>query len=490
MLLVAANVLLAIWYFSWLARPDRVGMPLLFGLLVAAEVFNLMQALGFWWTGLRGRRRVYIPPPLLGTVDVDVFVPVYGEPVEVVEPTIEAATRMRGAAVRVALLDDGDSDEMEQLAARLGADYVRRPRHEGAKAGNINHALTLSSAPYVVVLDSDHVPDERFLEVTLGYMADEGVAFVQTPQYYANHRSNALAGAAWAQQALFFGAIAHGKDGLGATFCCGTNVLFRREALDEIGGFPERSLTEDFELSIELHSRGWKSKYVPEVLARGLGPEDMASYVSQQQRWARGCLSAFPTILRARLPLRLRLQYLLSAMYFLSGWTLLVYMSFPIVRILTGEQPLAAASADQFLLHFAPYFVCALLTVAVAGAGSYTFAGFALAAASFWVHMLSTLMTVLRRRGRFVVTPKQGTARRQPLAVLPALLAVLALLAAAVYGLSQGHSPATLNNVAFASLHMFVLMTGVWPALSGTRPAPELSDEAPRARGAPASRTA
>jgi cellulose synthase (UDP-forming) len=478
MLLVLVNALLAVWYFSWLAQPQRVGVPALFGLLVAAEVFNLCQAVGFWWTGVRGRRKPAMLPPLPGDVDVDVLVPVYGEPVEIVEPTIEAATRMRGARVQVALLDDGESDEMQRLAARHGARYVRRSRHEGAKAGNINHALRLSTAPFVVVLDSDHVPDERFLEATLGHMADERVAFVQTPQYYANHDANALASAAWAQQALFFGAIAHGKDGIGATFCCGTNVLFRRTALDDIGGFPEQSLTEDFELSIELHSRGWKSAYVPEVLASGLGPEDMASYVGQQQRWARGCLSAFPKIVRTRLPLRLRLQYFLSAMYFLSGWTVLVYMSFPVIRILFGEQPLAAATANQFLLHFAPYFACALFTVAVAGGGAYTFGGFALAAASFWIHVLSTLMTVSRRRGRFVVTPKQGALGPQPFTVAPALLAVLVLSGVAVYGLARAHTPATLNNVAFAGLHVFVLMTGIWPALTGSRPLAERRAEA------------
>jgi cellulose synthase (UDP-forming) len=480
MLLVAVNVLLAVWYFSWLVRPERVGMPLLFGLLLAAESFNLLQALGFWWTGVRGRRWVAATLPLPKLVDVDVFVPVYGEPVEIVEPTIAAATRMRGAEVHVWLLDDGASDEMKALAERHAAHYLRREGNHGAKAGNINNALRHSSSPYVVVLDSDHVPHELFLRKTLGHMSDSRVAFVQTPQYYANHEVNPLASAAWAQQALFFGAIAHGKDGIGATFCCGTNVLFRREALDDIGGFPEESLTEDFELSIELHSRGWKSAYVPEVLASGLGPEDMASYVSQQQRWARGCLSAFPKIVRTRLPLRLRLQYFLSAMYFLSGWTVLVYMSFPVVRILTGEQPLAAATANQFLLHFGPYFAAALLTVAVAGGGAYSFGGFALAAASFWVHVMSTFLTLFRRRGRFVVTPKRGALGPQPLTVLPALLMVLVLLGAAAYGLYLGHSPATLNNVAFAALHVCVLMTGIWPALVGARAAARARERAQR----------
>jgi cellulose synthase (UDP-forming) len=191
----------------------------------------------------------------------------------------------------------------------------------------------------------------------------------------------------------------------------------------------------------------------------------MASYVSQQQRWARGCLGAIGSTLRARLPLRLRLQYLLSSMYFLSGWTLLAYMSFPLIRILTGAQPVAAASADQFLIHFGPYFALALSTVAVAGAGSYTFAGFSLAAASFWIHVQATLRALLRRAPRFVVTPKRGAAQRQPRSVWPALVAIAALVGVAGYGASQGHSPATLNNIAFAALHVCVLGAGVRLAL-------------------------
>jgi endo-1,4-beta-D-glucanase Y len=292
------------------------------------------------------------------------------------------------------------------------------------------------------------------------------MAFVQTPQYYADAPEGGVAAAAWAQQALFFGAIARGKDGHGAMFCAGTNVVFRRRALEDVGGFPEDSLTEDFALSVHLHERGWRSAYVPEVLAQGLGPQDTASYVSQQQRWARGCLGGIAAVVRSGLPLRLRVQYLLSAMFFLSGWTVLIYMTFPVVRILGGQQPLAGSTADQFLIHFVPYFGASLLTVAVAGAGAYTFQAFALAAANFWIHLQATVTTLLRRRGRFVVTPKEGQAGAQPRAVWPALLVLVVLLATAWRGLVADRSPATLNNVAFTALHVTVLATGVAAALT------------------------
>ncbi len=481
LIMVILDVGLALFYFAWLLRPARVGTVVLFGLLMAAELFNLAQASGFWWTVLGARRyrpRLWDGPP----PSVDVLIPVYGEQIAIVEPTVAAARRMHGADVRVHLLDDGDDAQIRALAERHRVGYVTRARHNGAKAGNINHALPLTSAPFVLVLDCDHVPEPHLLTATLGHLQDEGVAFVQTPQYYANAAQGGIAAAAWAQQALFFGPIARGKDGRGAMFCAGTNVVFSRAALEAVGGFPENSLTEDFALSIRLHELGWRSRYVPEVLAKGLGPEDMASYVSQQQRWARGCLGAIGLALRARLPLRVRAQYLLASTYFLSGWTVLLYMSFPIIRIVAGVQPLAGATADQFLLHFAPYFCASLSTVAIAGAGAYTWNGFTLAAASFWIHIRATVLVVIGRRGRFVVTPKRGAGAPQPAAAWPTLVMLAALVMVAAYGLARQRDPATLNNVSFAALHVTVLSAGVWPALAGAAALSGLSSRAARRR--------
>jgi cellulose synthase/poly-beta-1,6-N-acetylglucosamine synthase-like glycosyltransferase len=481
LLMAVLCTLFGAWYLHWLLQGERVGSPLLYVILIAAEGFNLTQAIGFWWTcasqRLRGHRE-----PANPNAAVDVMIPVYDEPRDVVEPTVAAARRMEGAG-RVWLCDDGDRPEMAAIAKEHGAGYITRSEHGGAKAGNLNHALSVTDAPYVAVLDCDHVPRPSFLTRTLGHLQEPGVAFVQTPQYYANGEKTPVAAAAAAQQNLFFGPISRGKDGVGSTFCCGTNVVFRRQALEEVGGFAEDSLTEDFELSVRMHEKGWRSAYVPEVLACGLGPEDMASYVSQQQRWARGCLSGIPAILRSRMPLRLRLQYLLSATYFLSGWTLLVYMSLPVIRILTDAQPLAASTADQFLLHFGPYYVAALATVALAGYGTYTFDAFALAAGSFWIHIQATINSLLRRPARFVVTPKHGTLARQPGAVAPALAAIVVLVGVSVYGLAQSRGAATLNNVAFASLHASILLSAVIPALR-VRPSPRLQPERPPPRRA------
>jgi cellulose synthase (UDP-forming) len=88
---------------------------------------------------------------------------------------------------------------------------------------------------------------------------------------------------------------------------------------------------------------------------------------------------------------------------------------------------------------------------------------------TFFVQVLSTMLVILRRRGRFVVTPKHGVDGPQPGSVFPALLAMGFLLAAMAYALDQSLTAATLNNVAFALLHLSVLLVGSWSALVGRR---------------------
>jgi cellulose synthase (UDP-forming) len=468
-LLLVANVVFAVRYMSWLLEPGRSANVALYALLVGAEVFNLVQGVGFWWTVSR-IRRPEAAPRVRVDVAVDVLIPTYDEPVEIVEPTVAAACRIRGRDVRIVLLDDGGRPEMAAMARRYGAGYLAREGSEGAKAGNVNAALAHVDAPFVAVLDCDHVPHPSFLEVCLAGFDDPGVAFVQTPQHYANHATSGVAAASWDQQQLFFGTIARGRDQLGAMFCCGTNVVFRRQALDAAGGFSLDSLTEDFELSVRLHELGWATRYVPEVVASGLGPEDMASYVSQQLRWARGCLATLPRLVSARLGLRLRLQYLLSAAYWLTGWTLLVYMAFPAVRILTGEQPIAVSSPEAFLIHWGPYFVTSMVTVGLAAGGRYRYSAFALMSASFWIHVVASLLTLGRRKGSFAVTPKQGSAGRQIRPVLVPLAVCAALAAVIVYGLATSRTPATVTNVSFALVHLVVIASGIRFAILPGRP--------------------
>lgn len=184
---------------------------------------------------------------------------------------MRAAVAMRGAH-RTWVLDDGRSDEVRLLAAEEGASYVRRLSSNGAKAGNINHALSIAKGAFFVILDADFVPRENLIVEMLPFFAHDDVAFVQSPQAYGNLTTVVARGAAY-MQTVFYRFIQPGRNRFNAAFCVGTNVMFRRRAIDDVGGVCTDSKSEDVWTSLRLHERGWRSVYLSDVLAIGEAPE-------------------------------------------------------------------------------------------------------------------------------------------------------------------------------------------------------------------------
>src|SRR3954451_24650644 len=182
LLLLVAPVA-AVVYATWWIVAGPIGTPVVFALLAAAEMFSILQLLGFWWTVWHADRRP--PPTRMPDLSVDALVTTCGEPVEVVEATVRAVVAMRGPH-RTILLDDAGRPEMRELAERAGAEYLARGSRRGAKAGNLNFGLAHATGDVVAAFDADHRPRPEFLERTLPYMADPAMAWVQTPQYYAD----------------------------------------------------------------------------------------------------------------------------------------------------------------------------------------------------------------------------------------------------------------------------------------------------------------
>src|SRR4051794_16113562 len=219
-------------------------------------------------------------------VEVDVYITTYGEDIGTIRRTVTAALAMEGRH-NTYILDDGKSDEVRALAAELGAQYIVREGNAGAKAGNINHALAVTNGEFFAILDADFVPTADFLYQTVPFFAEADVAFVQTPQAYGNLRSLISRGAGY-MQSVFYRYILPGKNRFNAAFCVGTNVVFRRTAIEQIGGMYTDSKSEDVWTSLRLHEHGWRSIYISTVLATGDTPETIEAYTKQQLRWATG----------------------------------------------------------------------------------------------------------------------------------------------------------------------------------------------------------
>ena len=158
-------------------------------LLLFAETYSfVILFLGCIQTSRPLKRR---PTPLPDDVEtwptVDVFIPTYNEPLDVVSPTVLAALTMDYPKdkFRVYILDDGRRTAFAQFAEECGATYVTRADNAHAKAGNINAAAKNTTGEYITIFDCDHVPTRSFLQMTMGAMvADPKLGMIQTPHHF------------------------------------------------------------------------------------------------------------------------------------------------------------------------------------------------------------------------------------------------------------------------------------------------------------------
>ncbi len=375
--ILAVAIIGLAWYLLMLLNPANIGHPVAYGLLMVAEIIAMIQLVGIWLTVIVGkpqptpsevvaaRAQLAQNPKIAGTVAV--FVPVAGEPIDVITPTLTAARDIRFPHV-TCVLDDGQSDEVKALAATLGVRYLRRPDRTGWKAGNINNALEKVHCDYFAIFDSDHVAHPEFLHETLPWMlSDKKMAFVQTPQYLVN-REGFVSGGIGEAQEIFYRHIQTGKNAFHAAFCVGTNVIFRTDAVFDVGGMYDKSHSEDIWTSLLLHEAGWRSHYLPTVLASGQAPETVEAFLRQQYRWASGGYEIFFThnpVLSRTLTLDQKLQYLHTSMFFLTGFSALIFFLLPLLFVYLDWRPLSLSGGGTYwAAHFVPYFLLMLGSVA------------------------------------------------------------------------------------------------------------------------------
>jgi cellulose synthase (UDP-forming) len=247
--------------------------------LLAVEVIGFAQSVTVYATLWRPHSGGSVPlRPADKLPSVDVFIATYNEPVSMLRMTIAGAVSMRYPrdAVRIFVCDDGGRDEVRQLAEQYGATHVTREDHAHAKAGNLNNALGLSEGELIVTLDADMVPRPDFLEHTVGRFQDEKLGFVQSPQAFYNEdpfQYNLFSGKALPnEQDFFMRTLQGGKSRFNAVMYVGSNTVFRRPALETIGGFAVGVITEDLATGMLIQAAKYRTEFVPEIIAAGLAP--------------------------------------------------------------------------------------------------------------------------------------------------------------------------------------------------------------------------
>ncbi len=303
------------------------------------------------------------------TPSVDILVPTYNEPVPILRRSIMGCQAIDYPHKTVYLLDDKRRPEMKQLAQELGCEYITRPDNLHAKAGNLNHAIAKTHGELIVVFDADFVPMTNFLTRTVGFFQKVKTALVQTHQSFYNPdpiaRNLGLEEHLLQDVETFYRHYEFLRDATETTMCTGSAFIVRRSALVKTGGFVTESVTEDYFTGVRLCANGYQIIYLGESLSAGLSPENIAGYISQRVRWARGSAQAFfiPTnpMTIPGLNWKQRLFYLEGILqWFLSGSRLLLLV-LPVLCYLLRLSPIQT-NRLEVIYFFLPYYVTQIIT--------------------------------------------------------------------------------------------------------------------------------
>lgn len=268
---------------------------------------------------------------------VDIFIPCYGEDIDIIADTIKAAIHQDYPTnrYRVIVLDDGNSPSVRKLVANIVEETSSTHLYYGArgkevkihsKAANICYGLELvkslpgGAAPFFGILDVDMIVAHEWIRATLPFLEqDELVALAGSPQKFYNLPKGHILPNRFH---LEFDILQRLFDSKGTAMCQGTGFIARVSAFEAIGGFPTMGKQEDsFTVSIILQAHGFKIRMVEEELQHGIHPLSFGEISDLQAKWMAGMIHIFSLIAHpvlASKPLSRRVGGLLPILH----WTL------------------------------------------------------------------------------------------------------------------------------------------------------------------------
>lgn len=345
-----------------------------FDVLVLAPYFVILTILAIYgvhryhlvYLYLKNKHKVQKPLAKLDALPrVTVQLPIYNE-MYVVDRLVESVCKLDypRELLEIQVLDDSTDATQEIASAAVerfraeGFDinYIHRGNRAGFKAGALENGLRRAKGEYIAIFDADFLPPASFLNDVIEYFSDPKIGMIQVRWGHINREYSLLT---QVQSILLDGhfMIEHGGRHLSGRFFNfnGTAGIWRRETIEDAGGWEHDTLTEDTDLSYRAQLRGWKFVYLPHVVCPAELPAEMNSFKAQQARWAKGLIQTaiklLPRILMSRLPWRIKTEaffhltanisyplmiglsfLLLPAMIirFNQGWFQMLYIDLPL----------------------------------------------------------------------------------------------------------------------------------------------------------------
>ncbi len=367
MFMTVTSVIYILWRLFFTLPINAGIVALIAGIaLFSAEFISMLEAVIHY---ICMSKDVAPEFPVIAEADyphVDILIATHSEEADLLFKTVNGCKHMDypdKSKIHIYLCDDNNRPKIAKLAHDMGVGYFGLSDNKFAKAGNLNHALSKTNSPLVVIFDADMIPRSNFLLETVPYFSlpkmiledgvwrkrteeemnpDYKIGFVQTPQSFYNpdlfqfnfFAENNIPN----EQDYFFKKVNVGRNSSNSAIYAGSNTVISRQALEEIGGIHTKTITEDFATGIDIQSKGYTCFAIDKVLASGLAPNDFSNLLKQRQRWGRGCVQTICSFkfLFGELPFVSKLSYLSCLLYWWTFLRRIIYILSPILFTVFG----------------------------------------------------------------------------------------------------------------------------------------------------------
>lgn len=417
--------------------------------------FWYLQLINFWYHFSLGKLRnkallaqQYSNFVVKSFPKVAIIVPIKDEPEMIVRRMIRALNAINYDNLEIFIVDNYSENFDSSFLSTNITDIchhrfqiIKKRNSIGFKAGALNFGLKQiqDDVKYLLILDADHAPCKNIMQMLVPILEEHSeYAFVQAPQRFKKINRSVISKIGHFQQMIFFDFICQGMSETGSLFLTGTNFLIRKNAVDQIQGFDELSITEDLRTSLLLNKSGFKGVFTDQTVAYGYQPSSFKAYYKQQKRWAIGTFQNFWYSIKLlfQSPLTLTfdqwLQYLIlnGTWYFQGFVNLYVLLSTSILLFSGTHYSYGNAESMVFIL-----FMTTLLSQIFYGVkrGNMRIAEFLITVAIYFgnsaIFMKAFFQSFLKSRISFEVTDKSlKTNNSLPLLGVFYNLSVLVLL--------------------------------------------------------------
>ena len=329
--------------------------------LVAAVLITMYTCNFYYLTILASRRRERNPTVRLQEPSITIQLPIYNEKY-VAARLIDAVCAMDYPRdkMRIMVLDDSDDDTVNLMSGLVGdyqqkgfqIEHVRRGTRAGYKAGALKHAMKTTDTDFVAIFDADFIPPVWFLRKAIPHFAKERIGLIQCRWGHVNENYSAITRA----QALsldFHFLIeqkAKSNSNLFMNFN-GTAGIWRRECIEDSGGWHTSTLVEDLDLSYRAQMQGWRCLFLPDIVVNAELPVQMNAAKRQQFRWSKGSIQCAVKLLadiatRRRVSAEAKLQaFIQLTRHIVYPLMLVQFLALPI---------LLASNVDLYVISFLP----------------------------------------------------------------------------------------------------------------------------------------